>query len=33
MKRARQAIDAGSFSEFRAQFVGGYQTRAEVPAS
>jgi len=32
MKRARRAIEAGSFSEFRAQFVGGYRTRAETAA-
>jgi queuine tRNA-ribosyltransferase len=31
MKRARTAIEEGSFSEFRARFVGGYKTRA-VPA-
>jgi queuine tRNA-ribosyltransferase len=30
MKRARNAIEAGSFSEFRKRFVGGYQTRAEA---
>jgi queuine tRNA-ribosyltransferase len=30
MKQARQAIAEGSFSTFRARFVGGYQARAEV---
>jgi queuine tRNA-ribosyltransferase len=30
MKRARQAVAAGNFSDFRARFVGGYQTRAEL---
>ena len=32
MKRARRAIEDGSFSEFRARFVGGYQTRVETIA-
>jgi len=27
MKRARAAIDDGSFSEFRRRFVSGYQVR------
>jgi queuine tRNA-ribosyltransferase len=31
MKKARRAIEDGSFSEFRARFVGGYRTRAETP--
>jgi len=30
MKRTRQAIEEGTFSEFRAKFVDGYQTRAEL---
>jgi queuine tRNA-ribosyltransferase len=30
MKRARGAIQQGNFSEFRAGFVGGYQTRGET---
>jgi queuine tRNA-ribosyltransferase len=30
MKRARSAIEDGTFSSFRAQFVGGYQTRPEL---
>jgi queuine tRNA-ribosyltransferase len=30
MRRARSAIDNGSFSSFRAQFVSGYQTRTET---
>jgi len=30
MKRARSAIEDGTFSTFRAQFVGSYQTRAET---
>jgi queuine tRNA-ribosyltransferase len=30
MKQARRAIEEGTFSEFRARFVGGYQTRAEL---
>jgi queuine tRNA-ribosyltransferase len=30
MSRARRAIEDGSFAAFRAQFVAGYQTRAEV---
>lgn len=29
MKRARAAIEGGSFAEFRKQFVGGYQARGE----
>jgi queuine tRNA-ribosyltransferase len=32
MKRTRRAIEDGSFPEFRARFVGGYQTRAETIA-
>jgi queuine tRNA-ribosyltransferase len=31
MRRARQAIEDGTFSAFRAEFVSGYQTRAETP--
>src|SRR2546421_6420997 len=30
MKRARSAIEDGSFSSFRAEFVGGYRTRPET---
>jgi queuine tRNA-ribosyltransferase len=30
MKRARGAIEEGNFSEFRAEFVAGYQTRGET---
>jgi queuine tRNA-ribosyltransferase len=32
MKKARRAIEDGSFSEFRARFAGGYRTRAETLA-
>jgi queuine tRNA-ribosyltransferase len=31
MRRARRAIEDGSFSSFRTQFVGGYRTRPETP--
>ena len=31
MKQAREAIAAGTFSAFRARFIGGYQARAEAP--
>jgi queuine tRNA-ribosyltransferase len=31
MKRARAAIEDGSFSDFRKRFVGGYQTRPVMP--
>jgi queuine tRNA-ribosyltransferase len=30
MKQARRAIEDGTFSDFRARFVGGYQTRTEA---
>jgi len=33
MRQARRAIDAGTFSDFRARFVGGYRTRAEVASN
>ena len=31
MKRARRAIEEGTFAEFRAHFVGGYRVRTEMP--
>ncbi|MEY2510364.1 MAG: queuine tRNA-ribosyltransferase [Verrucomicrobiota bacterium] len=33
MKKARRAIEDGTFSDFRAQFVGGYRTRADVASN
>jgi queuine tRNA-ribosyltransferase len=33
MKRARRAIEDGTFSDFRARFVGGYRTRADVASN
>jgi queuine tRNA-ribosyltransferase len=33
MKQARRAIEDGTFSDFRARFVGGYRTRADVASN
>jgi queuine tRNA-ribosyltransferase len=33
MKRARRSIEDGIFSDFRARFVGGYRTRADVASN
>jgi queuine tRNA-ribosyltransferase len=33
MKRTRRAIEDGTFSDFRARFVGGYRTRADLASN